>query len=238
MTSEILTSSNLLALATLTLLEIVLGLDNLIFISILVEKIEYSKQALARTIGISLALVTRILLLLSISWIMKLTEPVLNVASFSFSGRDLILLIGGLFLIGKATHEIHEKIEHKEIVSSQRTKKASFFSIVIQIAILDIVFSLDSVITAVGMVDNLAIMITAIVISMIIMLISARTISDFINKHPTFKILALSFLILIGVVLVSESLGQHISKSTIYFSIAFSMFVEFINMKIKEKEVQ
>lgn len=238
MTSEIITSSNLLALATLTLLEIVLGLDNLIFISILVEKLEYSKQALARTIGISLALVTRILLLLSISWIMKLTEPVLNVGSFSFSGRDLILLIGGLFLIGKATHEIHEKIEHKESVSSQRSKKASFISIVIQIALLDIIFSLDSVITAVGMVDNLTIMITAIIISMIIMLVSARTISDFINKHPTFKILALSFLILIGVVLVSESLGQHISKSTIYFSIAFSMFVEFINMKIKEKEVQ
>ncbi len=238
MTLEILTYSNLLALITLTLLEIVLGLDNLIFISILVEKLEHSKQALARTIGISLALITRIILLLSISWIMKLTEPVLSIGEFSFSGRDLILLIGGLFLIGKATHEIHEKIDHKETITTDRKKRASFFPIVIQIALLDIVFSLDSVITAVGMVDNITIMITAIVISMIIMLLSARSISDFINKHPTFKILALSFLILIGVVLVSESLGQHISKSTIYFSIGFSMFVEFINMKIKEKEVQ
>ncbi len=235
-TPELFSSENIVALLTLTFLEIVLGIDNLIFISILVAKVEESKQAFARVLGLSLALVTRLLLLLSISWLMRLTEPIFSVLEHAFSGRDLILIVGGLFLIGKSTHEIHDKMEPLDSHEKNSSiKKSSFISIIIQISLLDIIFSLDSVITAIGMVDNLPIMITAIVISMIVMLLSAKSISLFIEKHPTLKILALSFLLLIGVMLLADGFGQHVSKGYIYFAIGFSLFVEVLNLKIKAK---
>jgi len=234
--TEILSTENLVALLTLTFLEIVLGIDNLIFISILVSKTEKAKQSFARTLGLSMALVTRILLLLSISWVMELTEPAFSLFNHPFSGRDLILIIGGLFLIGKSTHEIHDKMEPEDSLEKKSSKKkVPFISIIIQIALLDIIFSLDSVITAIGMVNNLPIMITAIVISMIVMLLSAKSISEFIDKHPTLKILALSFLLLIGVMLLADGFGQHVSKGYIYFAIGFSLFVETLNLKIRAK---
>lgn len=235
--TEIFNTENIVALFTLTFLEIVLGIDNLIFISILVSKVEKAKQGAARTLGLSMALVTRILLLLSISWVMRLTNPLFSVLDQPFSGRDIILIVGGLFLIGKSTHEIHDKMEPEEQKEKQsKKKKSSFISIIIQIALLDIIFSLDSVITAIGMVNNLPIMITAIIISMIVMLLSAKSISDFIDKHPTLKILALSFLLLIGVMLIADGFGQHISKGYIYFAIGFSLFVETLNLKMRAKE--
>lgn len=237
--AEIFSTENLVALLTLTFLEIVLGIDNLIFISILVSKTEKAKQSLARTLGLFMALVTRILLLLSISWVMELTEPAFSLLNHPFSGRDLILIVGGLFLIGKSTHEIHDKMEPEESPGKKSSKKKiPFISIIIQIALLDIIFSLDSVITAIGMVNNLPIMITAIVISMIVMLLSAKSISVFIDKHPTLKILALSFLLLIGVMLLADGFGQHVSKGYIYFAIGFSLFVETLNLRIRAKGKQ
>lgn len=235
--TEIINTENIVALLTLTFLEIVLGIDNLIFISILVSKLEKAKQGAARTLGLTMALGTRILLLLSISWVMKLTNPLFSILSQPFSGRDIILIVGGLFLIGKSTHEIHDKMEPEHEKKEQKTKKKyGFTSIIIQIALLDIIFSLDSVITAIGMVNNIPIMITAIIISMIVMLLSAKSISDFIDKHPTLKILALSFLLLIGVMLIADGFGQHISKGYIYFAIGFSLFVETLNLKMRAKE--
>ena len=233
--THILTLENTTALITLTFLEIVLGIDNLIFISILVGRVSKEQRDLARILGMAFALVTRILLLLSLSAIMKLTTPFIEIASFSFSGRDIILFLGGLFLVGKATHEIHEKMEEHASETPVERKKAKFLSIIIQIALIDIIFSLDSVITAIGMASNIFIMILAIVISMIIMLISSKSVTKFIEKHPTFKMLALSFLVLIGVVLISESLHQPISKGYIYCAIGFSLFVETLNIRLRKK---
>lgn len=229
---ELLTTDALVGLLTLTALEIVLGVDNVIFISILAGKLPQEQQARARTIGLALALITRILLLLSLSWIIGLTGELFSIAGRGFSGRDLILLSGGLFLVGKATYEIHEKLEGEEGHSEARVGP-SFGAVIAQILILDIVFSLDSVITAVGMVDEIAIMITAVVIAVVIMLVSAGAISDFVNRHPTVKMLALAFLILIGVNLIAEGFHQHIPKGYVYFAMAFSVFVELLNMRLR-----
>jgi predicted tellurium resistance membrane protein TerC len=224
-----------ISLLTLTALEIVLGIDNIVFISILAGKLPADQQKKARQTGLALALVTRVLLLLSISWVIRLTAPLFTVAGQAISGRDLILLVGGLFLLGKATFEIHERLEGAE--EHQRNAKAkSFTSVIAQILVLDVVFSLDSVITAVGMVDEIEIMITAVIIAVGIMLLAAGKISDFVNHHPTVKILALSFLLLIGMTLVAEAFDQHISKGYIYFAMGFSVFVEMLNLRAKSKQ--
>ena len=224
-------------LLTLTLLEIVLGVDNVIFISILAGKLPKAQQAKARRVGLLLAFVTRIALLFSISWLMSLTKPLftLPLVGHALTGRDLILLIGGLFLIGKSVTEIHHKLEGEDGEANPTGKVVSFNAVIVQILLLDVVFSLDSVITAVGMVKELWIMITAVVISLGIMLAFAGAISDFVNRHPTVKMLALSFLILIGVTLVGESLGQHIPKGYIYFSMAFAFLVEMLNLRLRTK---
>lgn len=234
-----LTAANLTSLVTLTAMETVLGIDNIIFIAILVAKLPHESQNKIRNLGIGLALIIRILLLFSISWIMTLKEPLFAVMGQSFSGRDLILLGGGLFLIGKSTFEIHHKVEGDPEVhlheAESHVKKASPGMMLVQILILDIVFSLDSVITAVGMASQISIMVVAMVISMIIMLGSAGKISGFVEKHPTIKILALSFLLLIGVMLVAEGMGAHVSKGYIYFAMAFSLTVELLNMRYRKK---
>lgn len=224
----------LIALLTLTVLEIVLGIDNIIFISILSGKLPKGEQKKARLVGLSLAMIVRIALLFSLTWIMKLTAPIFYLVGNEISGRDIILISGGLFLLGKSTFEIHEKLEGEEGHSSAKVK-VSFTSIIIQILLLDIVFSLDSVITAIGMVDQLIIMVLAVVIAVGFMMIFANTISNFVESHPTIKILALSFLLLIGLSLVTEGFDQHIPKGYIYFAMAFSVFVEIINLKIKSK---
>ncbi len=229
---DLFTGEALVALLTLTALEIVLGVDNVIFISILAGKLPQEQQATARKTGLALALGTRILLLLSLSWIIGLTEPLFSVLGHPVSGRDLILLGGGLFLLGKATYEIHERLEGEEGHGSGRAA-ASFTAVIIQILLLDIVFSLDSVITAVGMVDEIAIMITAVIIAVAIMLVAAGSISDFVNRHPTVKMLALSFLLLIGVNLIAEGFHEHIPKGYIYFAMAFSVFVELLNLRAR-----
>ncbi|MBX7264631.1 TerC family protein [Micromonospora sp. Llam7] len=233
---EFLTSPELwIAFATLLLLEIVLGIDNVVFISILSGRLPEHQQARARTIGISLALITRLLLLASLSWIIGLTAPLFTVLGQEISGRDLILLLGGLFLVGKATYEIHEHLEGSDHARSGK-KVASFGSVIAQILVLDVVFSLDSVITAVGMVDELAIMIAAVVIAMIIMLVSAGAVSSFVNQHPTVKMLALSFLLIIGASLIAESFDQHIPKGYVYGPIAFSIFVEVLNLRVRARQ--
>ena len=223
-----------IAFLTLVALELVLGVDNVIFISILAGKLPVDQQQRARTTGISLAVITRILLLLSISWVIGLTEPLFRVLTFEISGRDLILIAGGLFLLGKATLEIHHKLEG---VEGQRSAKvaASFASVIIQIMLLDIVFSLDSVITAVGMVDEVMIMIIAVIAAAGVMIWSARPLSEFVEHHPTIKILALSFLLLIGFTLIVEGLHQHIPKGYIYFAMGFSVFVEMLNLRMRTK---
>lgn len=223
----------LVGLLTLTVLEIVLGIDNVVFISILAGKLPAEQQVRARQIGLGLALATRILLLLTISVIAQLTAPLFTIAGFSISGRDLILILGGMFLIYKATREIHHKLEGETGHESAKVVP-SFASVITQIVILDVVFSLDSVITAVGMVDELAIMILAVIIAIAIMLFSAGAISNFVNQHPTVKMLALSFLLLIGLTLLVEGLHQHIPKGYIYFAIAFSVFVEYLNLRAKK----
>ena len=223
-----------IALGTLTILEIVLGIDNIVFISILAGKLRQEDRARARRVGLSLAMIIRILLLLSITWVMSLTAPLFAVLGWEISGRDVILLVGGLFLIGKSTLEIHEKLEGVEGHSSARVAK-SFASVIIQILLLDIVFSLDSVITAVGMAEDVAVMILAVIIAVGVMLLSSSAISEFVDRHPTVKILALSFLLLIGVSLIGEGLDQHIPKGYIYFAMAFSVFVEMINLRIRAK---
>lgn len=234
-----LTSASLTALLTLTALETVLGIDNIIFIAILVGRLPQEKQAKIRNIGIALALVIRILLLFSISWIMTLTEPIVTITQYAFSGRDLILLGGGLFLIAKSTYEIHHKVEGDPQVhlpeAENKVKRPSAIMMLGQILILDIVFSLDSVITAVGMVSQISIMVVAMILSMIIMLLSAGSISNFVEKHPTIKILALSFLLMIGVMLTGESFGAHIAKGYIYFAMAFSLAVELLNIRFRTK---
>lgn len=223
-----------IAFITLTVLELVLGIDNVIFISILSGKLPAEKQPRARLIGLSLALVMRVLLLMSLSWVIGLTDPLFKVAGQELSGRDLVLLIGGLFLIGKSTHEIHGSLEGEEGAGSRKAY-SGFASVIIQIMLLDIVFSLDSVITAVGMVNNLWVMIAAVVISIIAMMLFAGSIGAFVMRHPTVKMLALAFLLLIGVTLVAESFDQHISKGYIYFAMAFSVFVEMLNMRLRKR---
>jgi predicted tellurium resistance membrane protein TerC len=226
------TSSGLVALVTLTFLEIVLGVDNVIFISILASKLPSSQQDLARQIGLIAAMAMRILLLLSIVWIIRLTTPLFYILERPISGRDLILIGGGLFLLAKATIEIHDRLEGEEGHSSSRVRP-SFTAVITQIALLDIVFSLDSVITAVGMADQLTIMVTAVILAVGAMMFSARPISTFVNRHPTVKVLALSFLLLIGVALVGDGLGMHIPKGYIYFAMGFSVFVEMINLRVR-----
>lgn len=228
---------SLLALLTLTVLEVVLGIDNVIFISILSQKLPEHQQEKARITGLSLAMIMRIVLLFSLTWILGLTKPMFSIFTMDFSGRDIILLSGGLFLLGKATYEIHEKLEGEEGHKSAKVFP-SFKGVIIQILLLDIVFSLDSVITAVGMADRLIIMIIAVVIAVGFMIIFAGKISRFVESHPTIKILALSFLLLIGFTLVADGLGQHIPKGYIYFAMAFSVFVEIINLKLRKKEKQ
>jgi predicted tellurium resistance membrane protein TerC len=223
------------SLITLTFLEIVLGIDNVIFISILAGKLPAVQQAKARTIGLALALITRILLLLSIKWLIGLTEPLGTIFSHTFSSRDLILLAGGLFLIAKSTHEIHVKLETASLEPIPKTR-GGFLGTVIQITLLDIVFSLDSVITAVAMAKDLAIMIAAVTIAILIMLLAAGTISSFVDRHPTIKMLALAFLILIGVVLVADGIGQHIERGYIYFAMAFSTIVEMLNIQLRSRQ--
>jgi predicted tellurium resistance membrane protein TerC len=223
------------ALLTLTVLEIVLGVDNIIFISILAGKLPAAERDRARKVGLSLAMFIRIGLLLSITWVMGLTQPLFTVFNGAVSGRDLILLIGGLFLLGKSTLEIHDKLEADDDEHTTRRTAASFSAVIAQILLLDIVFSLDSVITAVGMADEVAIMIVAVVIAVGVMLVSAAAIGDFVEKHPTVKMLALSFLLLIGVSLVAEGAGQHIPKGYIYFAMGFSVFVEAINIRVRGK---
>jgi predicted tellurium resistance membrane protein TerC len=230
------------ALATLTVLEIILGIDNIIFISILVGRLPKAQQQSARLLGLSLAMVTRILLLLSLTWVMGLTEPLLTVLSFALSGRDLILLGGGLFLLWKSTHEIHNSLEGAaEADTPGGHGRAALLTTLLQIAIIDIVFSLDSVITAVGMANELAVMIIAIVLAVGVMMVAAKPINDFIELHPSLKMLALSFLIVVGFTLMSEGLGLHVPKGYIYFAMAFSLGVESLNIihrQRRERAVQ
>ncbi len=239
--SAIFTTEGLIAFLTLSVLEIVLGIDNIIFISILTNKLPEYQRPKSRFAGISLALVFRILMLFGITWIIRLTEPLFTVMDLDVTGRDLVLLAGGLFLIAKSTSEIHHKMEGEESAESQSPNgkvKRGLLGIILQIAVLDIVFSFDSILTAIGMTDQIAIMIMAVIVSLVVMLIFAGRIASFIEKHPTLQILALSFLILIGVVLIADGLHQHISKGYIYFSVAFSLVVEVINMRVRKKQTK
>lgn len=224
-----------MALATLTLLEIVLGIDNIIFIAILVGKLPKEQRDKARILGLALAMLTRIALLASLFWIMKLTEPLFTIFGNDISGRDIILIIGGLFLIYKSTHEIHSQLESTEDERQISKKSLKFFPALIQIAILDIIFSLDSVITAVGMADHLEVMVIAIILAVLIMMVASKGISDFVEKNPTIKTLALAFLILIGIALIADGLDFHIPKGYIYFAMAFSLVVECINIYASKK---
>jgi len=225
---------NWTALLTLTVLEIVLGIDNIVFIAILSGKLPASQQARARTIGLSLAMIMRILLLLALTWIMGLTAPLFTVLERDVSGRDLILLLGGAFLMWKSTHEIHQRLEGGPEAARAARGAATIGGVLVQIALLDIVFSLDSVITAVGMANQIAVMIAAIVLAVGFMIFAAGPVSTFVERHPTVKMLALSFLLLIGFTLIAEGLGQHISKGYIYFAMAFSVFVEFLNLRARK----
>lgn len=219
-----------IALLTLTALEIVLGIDNIIFISILASRLRGEQQARARFLGLAVALISRLLLLLSLAWITRLTAPLFVVLRQEISGRDLVLILGGLFLLAKSTHEIHNRLEGDEH-STRGASAPSMTSVIVQIMLLDIVFSLDSVITAVGMVDEIAIMVAAVTIAVIVMMASSGTISSFVDRHPTVKMLALSFLLLVGTALVAEGFDQHIPKGYIYFAMAFSVGVEALNLK-------
>ncbi len=222
-----------IAFLTLTALELVLGIDNIVFISILAGKLPPDQQKKARNVGLFLAMFIRVALLFSLSWIIRLTAPLFVVLSQEISGRDLILIAGGLFLLGKSTHEIHQKLEGEEGHASARVSP-SFVSVIVQILLLDAVFSLDSVITAVGMVDKIEVMIAAVVVSIGFMMMFAGSIGRFVERHPTVKMLALSFLLLIGVTLIAEGFDQHISKGYIYFAMAFSVFVEMLNLRLKK----
>lgn len=223
-----------ISLFTLTALEIVLGIDNIIFISILVGRLPAAQRQLGRILGLGLAMGTRILLLLSLSWIMRLTEPLFSLFDYPISGRDLILIFGGLFLLVKSTLEIHHSLEDEAEEIKPSAKSAVFFNVLIQIALLDIVFSLDSVITAVGMAQHIEVMIIAIILAVAVMMLAAKPIGDFVEAHPTLKVLALSFLILIGVSLIAEGLHFHIPKGYIYFAMGFSVVVEMINLKVRK----
>jgi len=222
-------------LLTLTVLELVLGIDNIVFISILSGKLPAHQQNKARTIGLSLAMIMRILLLFSITWVTRLTRPLFAVAGLEITGRAMILVAGGLFLLVKSTHEIHDHIEGEDEHRKVRAV-ASFFAVLVQISLLDIVFSLDSVITAVGMVDQVAVMIIAVIVAVIVMMIFAKPVSGFVERHPTIKMLALSFLLLIGVNLIGEGLGFHIPRGYTYFAMAFSLFVEMLNLKMRSRK--
>lgn len=242
-TASLFTVDALIALATLTAMEIVLGIDNIVFIAILVGKLPAQQQPRARTLGLGLALVARLVLLFSITWVMGLTAPVLSVFGKSFSGRDMILLLGGIFLLGKATFEIHDKLEgtaEEDVAASGVPGRLAqgapkFGLILLQIALVDIVFSIDSVITAVGMAQQIAIMVIAVVLAVGVMLLAARAISDFVHRHPTVKMLALSFLILIGMMLTVEGMGGHIEKGYVYFAMAFSLVVELLNIAYRKR---
>ncbi|WP_169784478.1 TerC family protein [Campylobacter curvus] len=229
-----------ISLMTLTGLEIVLGIDNIIFIAILVGKLPPNQRDRGRILGLALAMMTRILLLLSLFWIMKLTKPLFSIANFEITGRDLVLIIGGLFLIAKSTLEIHSNImgEHDEVKKDLKKTQANFIFIVTEIAILDIVFSLDSVITAVGMANHIEIMILAVILAVGVMMFASKSISNFVDGNPTIKILALAFLILIGFSLIGEGLGLHVPKGYIYFAMAFSLAVELINIYARKKQSQ
>jgi predicted tellurium resistance membrane protein TerC len=227
-------SELLVALVTLTVLEVVLGVDNVIFVSILSGKLPKSKQKRARRVGLLAAMLMRIALLFSITWMARLTAPLFDAMGRSISGRDLILITGGLFLLAKATYEIHDRLEGEAGHASGRAA-ASFAAVIGQVMLLDIVFSLDSVITAIGMADDLRVMVTAVVLAVFVMLVAAEPISAFVEEHPTIKVLALSFLLLIGVSLVADGLGQHIPKGYIYFAMGFSVFVEMINIRVRKK---
>lgn len=224
-----------IAFLTLVALELVLGVDNVIFISILAGKLPLNQQSKARRTGIAMAVISRILLLLSLSWIIGLTDPIFTIINFDVSGRDLILLIGGLFLMGKATMEIHQKLEGVEGHASAKGK-ATFWGVIMQVLLLDVVFSLDSVITAVGMVDEVAVMIAAVVVAAIAMILLADPLSNFVEGHPTIKMLALSFLLMIGFTLIVESLHQHIPKGYIYFAMGFSVMVEMLNLRLRKTD--
>ena len=225
-----------IALLTLTVLEVVLGVDNIIFISILVSRLPAAQRDRARLIGLALAMIARVLLLLSITWVMRLTAPIFGLWTHAISGRDLILIGGGLFLLAKSTHEIHHSLEGPE--THQKAAAATFGSILIQIAVLDIVFSLDSVITAVGLAHHVPVMIIAVVIAVVVMMFSARALGNFVDRHPTVKMLALSFLILVGMSLLAEGFEVHIPKGYIYFAMAFSVGVEMLNLKLRSRQSQ
>lgn len=231
---SLLTFHALVAFLTLCALELVLGIDNIIFISIISDKLPEQQRRKARTVGLSLAIITRIALLLSLSWVMSLTTPLLTLFSVELSGRDLILIAGGLFLIAKSTHEIHQKVEAVEETNVLR-KPAGFSFVIAQILLLDIVFSLDSVITAVGMVNEIPIMVAAIIVATIVMILASHSVAGFVDRHPTIKLLALSFLVLIGVALIAEGFDTHIPKGYIYFAMAYALVVEMLNMRQRKK---
>ena len=231
----LLTADGLIALVTLTAMEIVLGIDNVVFLAILVGRLPSSQRAFAQRLGLTLALGMRIGLLLAISWMMGLTAPLFSVLGGRVSGRDLILLGGGLFLIAKATWEIYDKVEAGHSESGAAPARGAFLLVLAQILLIDIVFSLDSVITAVGMANEISIMVIAMVAAMLVMLVSAATVSGFVNRHPSVKILALAFLLLIGVMLVAEGMGTHVAKGYIYFAMAFSLFGEMLNLRYRKK---
>ena len=224
-----------IALLTLTILEIVLGIDNIVFVAILADRVKAESRARARQLGLALAVGTRLLLLVSIVWIMRLTEPLFSVLGRDLSGRDLILIVGGVFLLFKSTREIHDKLEGDDDGRDAGGKEASFWGVIFQIALLDVVFSLDSVITAVGVADHLSVMVIAVLVSGVFMIVAAGAVGEFVSRHPTVKMLALSFLILIGMSLVAEGWHQHIPKGYIYFAMGFSIFVEMLNLRVKSK---
>ncbi|MFT7665666.1 MAG: putative tellurium resistance membrane protein TerC [Planctomycetota bacterium] len=235
--TELFTTENLIAFLTLTTLEVVLGIDNLVFISILTSKLEGSQQSKARKLGLFLAMFMRIGLLLAIGWVMGLTKPLFDLFEHEFSGRSVILIVGGIFLIWKATSEIHEKVTQLSNHHERTQPKASFKSVIFQIVIFDAVFSLDSVITAVGMADSITVMVAAVLVAVSAMMIFADPVSSFIEKNPALKVLALSFLILIGVLLVAEGFDQHLERGYVYFAMAFSLSVELLNMKLRAKNL-
>ncbi|HUR26558.1 MAG TPA: TerC family protein [Planctomycetota bacterium] len=235
---EFFTTENLIALLTLTSLEIVLGIDNIVFLSIITGKLPVEQRPKARTLGLAMAMLMRIALLLAIKWVMGLVEPLFEPFQHPISGKDLILFFGGLFLVAKATHEIHERMEGEAPTNEGGRAHPSFVSVIVQITLLDIVFSLDSVITAVGMAQHIETMIAAVIVAVIVMMVFSAKVSGFIERHPTLKMLALSFLILIGVMLVAEAFGQHVDKGYIYFAMAFSLVVEILNIRMHTKKKQ
>jgi predicted tellurium resistance membrane protein TerC len=234
--SDLFTSENLISLLTLSAMEIVLGIDNIVFIAILSQRVPQQQRSKVRRLGLLLALGMRLGLLFALSWIMRLTQPLFTVVGNEISGRDLVLLGGGLFLLAKSTHEIYDKLEGDHVEYGGSGRMSSFASVLLQIMVLDIVFSLDSVITAVGMARSLHVMVAAMIIAVVVMLIFANGISEFINRHPSMKILALSFLLLIGSLLVADGLGKHIEKGYIYFAMAFSLVIELLNMRFRKKQ--